>query len=105
MHPAFFRGSSDNFLFFLFLQVFQRHAHRLDHEGGEGAVLSHDGVFHLLDHIVGKADGLIGSCRHTRYFKLAHNTPLTISLVKVYYHMHDSYILRLLHVCATLIVR
>ena len=42
---------------FLFLQVLQRNANRFHHKSGEGAVRAADGFLHLVDDIVGEADG------------------------------------------------
>ena len=47
------------FLLFLFREVIQRCPDCRHHKGGKCAVGTPDGGFHLLQHIVGEADGFV----------------------------------------------
>lgn len=63
-----------------FSQIIQYSPDSGNEKGRKGTLLALDGLFHPLNHIVGKTDGFVGSGWRTGNFKFAHKCLLAILL-------------------------
>lgn len=68
-----------------FLQIFQSHPGGLNDELGEVAVCSLNGFLHLLQNLIGKADGFGSGAGNGGQFKFSHSITMSYILWAVIY--------------------
>ena len=76
--PADRIGLRGCILFSVGFQVIQSGAHCRDHEGGKGAILADNGIFHLRNHVSGKPDRFVDCGRCLRNFEFSHITAWSV---------------------------